>query len=366
MKPEGFCSKLCVFAALVCLLLLFPLGIHSPVLARQSFHQMNTAKQAQPAIFITDLARYSDDAVALLMLLRSRAFDIKGIITNAGNVCAGDAAQLTRALLQSVGASPLAVIEGPPLSSYEERRRFYLEQERPSWTRKDAYVGALSSTNLCMSEDTNSAGAASQTAAADFLIATAKENAGHLVIIHASPATVMAQALKKEPALASMLSHVYVMGGSLNVPGNVSPGAEFNVWFDPEAMAELFRSGAHITLVPLDATNPVTYDPASMGNLHAGGPGTLYLARYLEFRHADTRKVPMWDEVTTAIAIDPSVVSHAEERYLTVSTNRDTHYGEVSVLSAAHHPSTRPIRIVRRVDASMVREMLSRLVIDKK
>jgi hypothetical protein len=83
MNAEGLCLKLCIFAVLICLLLLFPLATHSPVLARQSFHRMNTAGQPQPAIFITDLARYSDDVVALLMLLRSRAFDIKGIVTNA-------------------------------------------------------------------------------------------------------------------------------------------------------------------------------------------------------------------------------------------------------------------------------------------
>jgi len=363
MKAEGLWSKLCVFALLSCLLLQFPLAIYSPALARPSLHRMTTARHTRPAIFITDLDRYSDDAVALLMLLRSRAFDIKGIITNAGNVCAGDAAQFTRALLQSVGAPSLMVIEGPPLSSYAERRRVYLEQEQPSWTRKDAYVGAFASAKPCTSEDTNST--ASPTAAADFLIATAKKNAGRLVVIHASPATVIAQALKKEPGLATMLAHIYVMGGNLDVPGNVSPGAEFNVWFDPEGMAELFGSGAHITLVPLDATNEVTYHPTSMGNLGAGGPGAQYLARYLEFRHAATRKVPMWDEVTAAIAIDPAVVSRASERFLAVSTAKDAHYGRVSILHAAHHASRRPIRVVGRVDASMVRALLSRLVVDK-
>jgi purine nucleosidase len=361
MKAEGLWPKFCVFAGLICLLPLFALATQSSVLARQSAHRTNTARQAQPAIFITDLDRYSDDAVALLMLLHSRAFDIKGIITNAGNVCAGDAAQFTRALLQSVGAPPLPVIAGPPLSSYEERRRFYLDQELPSWRQKDAYAGAFSSTSVCTSEDA----AASPTAAADFLIATAKENAGRLVVIHASPATVMAQALKKEPRLASMLAHVYAMGGNLDVPGNVTPDAEFNVWFDPDSMAELFRSGAHMTLAPLDATNAVTYDPVSMGNLHAGGPGAQYLARYLAFRHADTAKVQMWDEVTAAIVVEPSVVSHADERFLTVSTTRDAHYGKLSILPAADHPGMRPIRIVRRVDVSMVREIVSRLLIDK-
>jgi len=329
--------------------------------------KMDTASEAPPAIFITDLARYSDDAVALLMLLRSRAFEIKGIITNAGNVCAGDAAQYTRGLLQSAGLEPLPVIEGPPLSWYAERRRFYLEGERPSWEKKGAYVGAFSAEVPCTSEGAQSdPGGAASTHAAEFLIDAARQHAGRLVIVLASPATVLAQALRKEPGLAAMLSRIYAMGGSLNVPGNVTPNAEFNVWFDPEAMAELFRSGAPVTLVPLDATNPVTYDPPLMGDLQSGGPGARYLARYLEFRRADTRKIPMWDEVNAAVAIDPSLVLNEEEHFLTVATSRDSQYGKVSILPAAQGASELPVKVVTRVDASRVREMLSRLVIEKR
>ncbi len=367
--------KLCVLAAWICLSTLLQFAAYLPrFFTGQSFghvtveaQEMTSANQAPPAIFITDLARYSDDAVALLMLLRSGAFEIKGIIASAGNVCAKDAAQYTRDIVKLAGIKSLPVIEGPPMSWYEARRLFYVNFEQPSWEKKNAYAGAFASGATCAPESfaTTAGYESAASDAADFLIRAARQHAGRLVVILASPATVIAQALKKEPGLAAMLSQVYAMGGSIDVPGNVSPYAEFNAWFDPEAMAELLRSGAPLTVVPLDATNPVTYDPPSMGNLQAGGPGAQYLARYLEFRHANSRKVPMWDEVTAAIAIDPSIVSAEDEHFLTVSTNRDLKYGKVSIIPAATLASQATIRVVTQVDASKVRELLSRLVIEK-
>ena len=52
------------------------------------------------------------------------------------------------------------------------------------------------------------------------------------------------------------------MGGAVRVPGNVEqPGhdgsAEWNLYNEPQAGAEVIQSGIPITLIPLDATNKV-------------------------------------------------------------------------------------------------------------
>src|SRR5438552_11926931 len=49
------------------------------------------------------------------------------------------------------------------------------------------------------------------------------------------------------------------MGGTLAGPGNITPAAEFNIYCDPEAAREVFRSAATKTLIPIDITSQVTF-----------------------------------------------------------------------------------------------------------
>jgi len=78
-------------------------------------------------------------------------------------------------------------------------------------------------------------------------------------ILTEGPLTNMAEALQARPDLVNKIEMVYVMGGALEVPGNVEeqPSAEGNIYVDPYAANIVFGSGASVTLIPLDATNQV-------------------------------------------------------------------------------------------------------------
>ena len=79
-----------------------------------------------------------------------------------------------------------------------------------------------------------------------------------VLVLTLGPLTNLADVLKAQPELAAKISMVYVMGGALEVPGNVgpaAPAAEWNIYADPEAAQVVLDSGAPVTLVPLDATN---------------------------------------------------------------------------------------------------------------
>jgi inosine-uridine nucleoside N-ribohydrolase len=49
------------------------------------------------------------------------------------------------------------------------------------------------------------------------------------------------------------------MGGAFFVPGNVSPVAEFNVWYDPKSAKAMYESGATIIAAPLDITTQTIF-----------------------------------------------------------------------------------------------------------
>ena len=45
------------------------------------------------------------------------------------------------------------------------------------------------------------------------------------------------------------------MGGAYFEVGNITPAAEFNIYVDPEAAETVVKSGAKITMIPLDLTH---------------------------------------------------------------------------------------------------------------
>jgi inosine-uridine nucleoside N-ribohydrolase len=71
----------------------------------------------------------------------------------------------------------------------------------------------------------------------------------------------------------------------------------------------------------------------------------------------------MWDEVLAAIVIDASIVEQSEHANLRVSTSKTAEYGMLSRQDAgdASLPS-RGVRVVRKVNAVRVRELMTRLL----
>jgi inosine-uridine nucleoside N-ribohydrolase len=122
------------------------------------------------------------------------------------------------------------------------------------------------------------------------------------------------------------VGRVVVMGGAVDVPGNVTPEAEFNIHVDPEAAARVFDAGLPLDLVPLDATRQAVLPRA---DLHAC-PGSLAarVAAFCErgFR-ADgargTRGLTLHDPLAVAVAADPTLVRWESAR-LQVGRGGDT------------------------------------------
>ena len=75
-----------------------------------------------------------------------------------------------------------------------------------------------------------------------------------ITLITLGPLTNLAMAIRREPRIISAVKEVVAMGGAIHESGNITPQAEFNIFFDPHSAHIVFHSGLPLTLVPLDVT----------------------------------------------------------------------------------------------------------------
>jgi purine nucleosidase len=184
----------------------------------------------RPILIDTDTA--SDDAVALIMALRSPSVEIKAITTVAGNVTVE---QATRNALFTV---ELCGTEVPVYSG--AAKPLERELQTADWFHGQDGLGDH---GYAPSVRTPASGDA-----VDALIEAVQSTPG-IEIITLGPLTNLALALERWPALARSLGRCVVMGGAPCCEGNVTPAAEFNIWVDPEAARTVFASGAPIELI---------------------------------------------------------------------------------------------------------------------
>ncbi|MGM0904427.1 MAG: nucleoside hydrolase [Bacillota bacterium] len=85
--------------------------------------------------------------------------------------------------------------------------------------------------------------------AVDFLIETVHNNPGEIHLLAIAPLTNIAMAIKKDPSIVPKIPHLYIMGGTNNALGNITPSAEYNFFVDPEAAKIVLHSGIPMTMV---------------------------------------------------------------------------------------------------------------------
>jgi inosine-uridine nucleoside N-ribohydrolase len=148
-----------------------------------------------------------------------------------------------------------------------------------------------------------------------FLVRALEAADAPMTIITLGPMTNVAVALAFAPHLTDRIDRIVSMGGAVRSEGNATPAAEFNVLADPEAAAIVLRSGAPVTLVPLDVTMQTILPGEWAGRLRgssdsveafAGGLATHVTGIYRQYYGIDG--MALHDPLAVAVAIDPSLV----------------------------------------------------------
>lgn len=237
-----------------------------------------------------------DDALALLYLLGDPDVDLRAVTSVFGNTSVDIAAANTVRVLELAGRPDIPVAIGAT-SSQRGTARF-----APHVHGTDG----LGNTGLPAP-----AGAAVATPAAELIVRLAREHPGRLHLLAIGPLTNLATALRLDPALPELVSHVTIMGGAIHHPGNVTPAAEANIANDPEAARIVLRAGWDVTLVPLDVTMTEQLTEKHRRLLMAcGTPASRFaagiLAHYLDVYQRDVfgeRAAACHDPLAAAIAV---------------------------------------------------------------
>jgi inosine-uridine nucleoside N-ribohydrolase len=205
-----------------------------------------------------------DDAVAILYA--AKHLELVGVTTCHGNNTIENVTRNALSVLTLGGvAAPLARGCGDPLIG-----------------RKALVANAHGTTGLDGTELPAPDRAPVATHAVDFLIDMARTHRDELVLAVIGPATNVALAIKKEPRFASWLREITVMGGSTGL-GNITPVAEYNVWCDPEAAAEMFYCGAPIRMAGYNVTSVTGTNEADVARLLAGPNVARHIGELLDF-----------------------------------------------------------------------------------
>jgi inosine-uridine nucleoside N-ribohydrolase len=127
-----------------------------------------------------------------------------------------------------------------------------------------------------------------------------------LSVVAIAPLTNLAMMLTMRPQIADRISRTVIMGGGID-GGNVTPAAEFNIHFDPEAAQAVFDSQLHPILVPLDLTRKAAVHEDWVDRLRAvGTPVARSAAEMMDFylEAVRSRGLGMIIHDATALAVE--------------------------------------------------------------
>lgn len=283
----------------------------------RSFAAVQTGKRPVSRVII-DTDPGIDDALALLLAMRSAELKIEAITPVAGNVPLELTLPNALRMVEIAGRTDIPVAAGP----------------------KAPLVRRLVTATYAHGE--NGLGGAVfpepkikpvSEPAAELIRRVVRQSPGEITLLTIGPLTNIATALNLDPELAGMIRGLVMMGGSLS-GGNITPAAEFNIYVDPEAARIVFQSGIPITMVGLDVTRKTSLTEEHLRTLQGGhdpvSQAAATIARNALEHHRERGFLVgpnMHDSLAVAGFIDPSLLK-LSEYYVDVETAGELTAGE--------------------------------------
>ncbi|HVX12096.1 MAG TPA: nucleoside hydrolase [Pirellulales bacterium] len=199
-----------------------------------------------PRKVILDVDPGIDDAVAMALALFDPRLEVVAITAVAGNVSAEQATRNVQAIVEQLDPPRLPRIGAavhPERDPLVDSRHIFGADGLGNSDFPVAELHHLHPSDKVITDEI-------------------RKSPDAVTILALGPLTNLATVFRRDPSLAEQVGQLIIMGGTLRGPGNVTPAAEFNIYCDPVAARDVFRSKTTKTLIPLDISDQVvmTFD----------------------------------------------------------------------------------------------------------
>ena len=295
------------------------------------------AHAQERVILDTDFTSAGDDGQTAIMaaqLHASHVIELLGITVVAGNDwLPQEVADALRAVERLGIAEEVGVYAGaryPLVHDYQN-----LAQERALWGVGGSWYRRPEPPDDSLNPPFD--GFARQTQvrpqhAVNFIIDTIKKYPHEVTLLVIGPMTNIALAIRMNPEIVPLIKRIVYMAGAFEVPGNTTPAAEMNVWYDPEAARIVVRQPIDQAFIPLDVTNTVPMTKPIFERITGAGDTPVAklmassgLAR--RFKEDSAAISYIYDTLALAYLVDPTYATDVKEMWVDVDCNWGPSYG---------------------------------------
>jgi len=313
----------------------------------------------EKVILDSDMVVLYDDGVAMMMLANHPDIELLGVTIVPGNTWVSEGTAYALRQLEVLNRTDVPVALGIryPLRAgrYEtmevEQQMFGQSRYTGCFRRAepasylDVYRKEFGSDPTIKPVDKH---------AVDFLIDTIKANPGEITLMPIGPCTNLAIAIRMAPEIIPLIKRVVYMGGAFDTPGNTTPSAEFNWWFDPEAAKMSVRAPfAEQLIVGLDVCEKYRFNKKIFERITA--VDTPITKMFKEKYGPSFKKDPgytrlVWDTIAAAVVIDPALIVEEETRWVDVNSDYNLDYGRSIGYHKQGPAGTQKARILFNID----------------
>jgi len=305
------------------------------------------------------------DQQATLMLIQSPKTEVLGITVVTGDAWLNEEVAHTLRTLELMGRTDVPVLRGAEVPLVRRKEDTELWEERYG---KIQWLGAWTPKYYHPPDDLGKMPEGKPTTkpseedAAHFLVRMVHKYPNEVTIYEGGPMTNLALAITIDPEFPRLAKQLIFMGGSLNPvtddPEFANPRHEFNLWFDPEAAHTVLRAPwKKIVCTPVDVSVKTRMTMELINRVKGGNsPAAHYIGTYSRLYGQYNY---LWDELTAAAWLDPSVITKTETRYMDIDLDQGAGYGNTLTWTDRDKPKIdlQPVEIQMDLDTEKFYKM---------